>query len=52
MSIDDNKGSLEAHDVPIDNNDQVDEKRGNAADRADMYRMGKTQEMKVRPSKL
>lgn len=28
----------------------VDEKRGNAADRADMYRMGKMQEMKVRES--
>ena len=26
----------------------ADEKRGNAADRADMYRMGKAQEMRVR----
>lgn len=30
--------------------DDVDEKRGNAADRADMYRMGKVQEMRVRAS--
>lgn len=32
-----------------DKGDEVlaDEKRGNAADRADMYRMGKAQEMRV-----
>lgn len=43
----------ESHDVQtdavgIDNDCHVDEKKGTAADRADMYRMGKTQEMKVR----
>lgn len=49
MSIDDDKRSLDVHDVAaIGVNDNVDEKRGNAADRADMYRMGKTQEMTVR----
>lgn len=49
MSIDD-KESPGVHDAAIVNNDGVDEKKGNAADRADMYRMGKTQEMRVRPS--
>lgn len=34
-------------DVDVDDNGRVDEKRGNAQDRADMYRMGKLQEMKV-----
>lgn len=33
----------------IENNDDVD-KKGTADDRADMYRMGKTQEMRVRIS--
>lgn len=36
--------------MPLDDKgDEVvaDEKRGNAADRADMYRMGKAQEMRV-----
>ncbi|RBQ90071.1 hypothetical protein VDGD_20530 [Verticillium dahliae] len=32
--------------------DGIDEKRGNANDRADMYLMGKKQEMKVRTVKL
>ncbi|RFN45104.1 hypothetical protein FIE12Z_10655 [Fusarium flagelliforme] len=45
MSTDDDKRSLSVHDAPIDTNDSVDEKKGTAADRADMYRMGKTQEM-------
>ncbi|KAG7416715.1 putative amino-acid permease [Fusarium oxysporum f. sp. raphani] len=45
MSIDDDKRSLDVHDTPIGINDNVDEKKGTAADRADMYRMGKTQEM-------
>lgn len=49
MSIDD-KDSPGVHDAAIGHNDGVDEKKGNAADRADMYRMGKTQEMRVRPS--
>lgn len=31
-----------------DDGSGIDEKRGNAQDRADMYRMGKAQEMKVR----
>lgn len=50
MSTDDDKGRLDAHNAAaeINENEHVDEKRGNAADRADMYRMGKTQEMKVR----
>jgi len=48
MSTDDDKRSLSVHDAPIDTNDSVDEKKGTAADRADMYRMGKTQEMTVR----
>lgn len=52
MSIDDDKGSPDVHDAAIGINDNIDEKRGNAADRADMYRMGKTQEMKVRTSNL
>lgn len=48
MSIGD-KESPGAHDAAIGlNEDHVDEKRGNAADRADMYRMGKVQEMRVR----
>ena len=33
--------------VDVGDNGGVDEKRGNAQDRADMYRMGKMQEMKV-----
>ncbi|KAM6508466.1 hypothetical protein FALCPG4_018317 [Fusarium falciforme] len=46
MSIDD-KEFPNVHDAAIGhNNDVVDEKRGNAADRADMYRMGKVQEMR------
>jgi hypothetical protein len=48
MSIDDDKRSLDVHDTPIGINDNVDEKKGTAADRADMYRMGKTQEMTAR----
>lgn len=48
MSID-NKGSPGVDDAAIGlNDDHVDEKKGNAADRADMYRMGKVQEMRVR----
>jgi hypothetical protein len=47
MSIDD-KEFPDVHDAAIGHNDDVvDEKRGNAADRADMYRMGKVQEMRV-----
>ena len=41
----------EAHNidgVAIDFINDGDDERGNAADRADMYRMGKVQEMKVR----
>lgn len=50
MSIDD-KGFSDGHDVTVEANDTVvEEKRGNAADRADMYRMGKAQEMRVRAS--
>ncbi|KAM6513953.1 hypothetical protein FALCPG4_015141 [Fusarium falciforme] len=46
MSIDD-KEFPDVHDAAIGRNDDVvDEKRGNAADRADMYRMGKVQEMR------
>ncbi|EGU73942.1 hypothetical protein FOXB_15552 [Fusarium oxysporum f. sp. conglutinans Fo5176] len=45
MSIDDDKRSLDVHDAPISINDNVDEKKATAADRADMYRMGKTQEI-------
>ncbi|KAF6515541.1 hypothetical protein HZS61_004282 [Fusarium oxysporum f. sp. conglutinans] len=41
MSINDDKRSLDDHDAPIGINDNVDEKKGTAADRADMYRMGK-----------
>ena len=48
MSIDDDKRSLDVHDAPIGINDNVDEKKATAADRADMYRMGKTQEITVR----
>jgi hypothetical protein len=48
MSIDDDKKPLDVHDAPISINDSVDEKKATAADRADMYRMGKTQEMTVR----
>ncbi|KAK7427304.1 hypothetical protein QQZ08_006241 [Neonectria magnoliae] len=44
MSID--KESPGVHDAAVGHNDGVDEKRGNAADRADMYRMGKLQEMR------
>jgi hypothetical protein len=52
MSIDDDKRSLDVHDAPIGINDKVDEKKGTAADRADMYRMGKTQEMTARTQYL
>ncbi|KAJ4138015.1 hypothetical protein NW754_001374 [Fusarium falciforme] len=46
MSIDD-KEFPDIHNAAIGHNDDVvDEKRGNAADRADMYRMGKVQEMR------
>ncbi|KAJ9414804.1 amino acid/polyamine transporter I [Fusarium oxysporum] len=45
MSNDDDKRSLDVHDAPIGINDNVDEKKATAADRADMYRMGKTQEI-------
>ncbi|KAJ4017451.1 hypothetical protein NW761_015004 [Fusarium oxysporum] len=48
MSIDDDKRPLDVHDAPIGINDNVEEKKGTAADRADMYRMGKTQETTVR----
>ncbi|KAH7124297.1 amino acid/polyamine transporter I [Dactylonectria macrodidyma] len=45
MSID--KESPDIHDAAIGNeSDHVDEIKGNAADRADMYRMGKTQGMR------
>lgn len=49
MSIDD-KETPEVVGSAIESNDDVD-KKGTAADRADMYRMGKTQEMRVRISK-
>jgi hypothetical protein len=47
----------QSHDVQsaavgIESNGHVDEKKGTAADRADMYRMGKTQEMKVRANSV
>lgn len=45
MSMDD-KGSNDV-DEPMSRHGSVDEKRGNADDRADMYRMGKAQEMRV-----
>lgn len=41
------KETPRVHDAVIGFSDDVDEKRGNAADRADMYRMGKVQEMRV-----
>ena len=50
MSTTDDK-TLSAYDAAVDAGDDgsgVDEKRGNAQDRADMFRMGKVQEMKVR----
>lgn len=50
MSIDD-KENPEVVGTALGNNDDVD-KKGTAADRADMYRMGKTQEMRVRISKI
>lgn len=52
MSTTDDK-TLSAYDAAVDVGDDgngIDEKRGNAQDRADMYRMGKAQEMKVRLS--
>ena len=48
MSIDDKGSPAPYVDEPVGRNGEVDEKRGNAADRADMYRMGKAQEMRVR----
>ncbi|KAF4969966.1 hypothetical protein FZEAL_10132 [Fusarium zealandicum] len=45
MSTDVDKRSLDVDHAAIGISDNVDEKRGNQADRADMYRMGKTQEM-------
>lgn len=48
MSTTDDK-TLSAYDAAVDVGDDgngIDEKRGNAQDRADMYRMGKAQEMK------
>lgn len=50
MSIDD-KENPEVVSTALGNNDDVD-KKGSAADRADMYRMGKTQEMRVRISQI
>lgn len=50
MSIDD-KENPEVVGTALGNNDDVD-KKGTAADRADMYRMGKTQEMRVRMSMI
>lgn len=47
MSIDDKGSPAPYVDDPVGRNGDVDEKRGNAADRADMYRMGKAQEMRV-----
>lgn len=49
MSIDDKESPrLQAEGLHGDDGvDGVDEKRGNAADRADMFRMGKVQEMRV-----
>ncbi|KAF4993990.1 hypothetical protein FGRMN_6121 [Fusarium graminum] len=45
---DNDKRSADVHNDSVGSyeSDNVDEKKGSAADRADMYRMGKTQEMK------
>lgn len=51
MSAEGDKRSVEVQDAAYginESSEHVDEKKGNAADRADMYRMGKTQEMTVR----
>lgn len=51
MSAEGDKRSVDVQDAAYGINEpsgHVDEKKGNAADRADMYRMGKTQEMTVR----
>ncbi|GKU08632.1 hnm1-choline permease [Fusarium langsethiae] len=48
MSAEGDKRSVDVQDAAYGINESsghVDEKKGNAADRADMYRMGKTQEM-------
>jgi hypothetical protein len=51
MSAEGDKRSVDVQDAAYginESSEHVDEKKGNAADRADMYRMGKTQEMTVR----
>ena len=49
MSSNDDKKSVDVHDTPqLSDSDNVDEKKGTAADRLDMYRMGKTQDLTVR----
>ncbi|KAJ4137166.1 hypothetical protein NW768_002747 [Fusarium equiseti] len=46
MSSNDDKKSVDVHDTPqLSDSDNVDEKKGTAADRLDMYRMGKTQDL-------
>ncbi|KAF5716472.1 choline permease [Fusarium globosum] len=48
MSAEGDKRSVDVQDAAYginESSEHVDEKKGNAADRADMYRMGKTQEM-------
>lgn len=50
MSIDD-KENPEVVDAALGNNDDLD-KKGTAADREDMYRMGKIQEMRVSIKKV
>ena len=46
MSSNDDKKSVDVHDTPqLSDSDIVDEKKGTAAGRLDMYRMGKQQEL-------
>jgi hypothetical protein len=55
MSAEGDKRSVDVQDAAYginESSENVDEKKGNAADRADMYRMGKTQEMTVRRKPL
>jgi hypothetical protein len=43
------KRSVEVHDtIGFSDGDNVDDKKGTPADRADMYRLGKTQDLRVR----
>lgn len=50
MELGDDKSNLTVTDGPSDQDGfegAADEKKGTAADRADMYRLGKTQELRV-----